>query len=77
MTHESALIVFAKTLSTFPFYMGKAAFFDDEPIERFKFIIAAQISGAYYSQNFEKPLNPILGETYEAFGQDGAKIFAE
>ena len=26
---------------------------------------------------YEKPLNPILGETYQGFGQDGAKIYME
>ena len=57
--------------------MAKAAFFDDEPIERFKMIIASQVSAAFYSNNFEKPLNPILGETYQAYGQDGAIIFGE
>ena len=26
---------------------------------------------------FEKPLNPVLGETYQARGADGAQIYAE
>ncbi len=67
----------AKSFGTYPFYMGKAAFEDDEPIERFKIIIAAQVGSGLYSTDFEKPLNPILGETYEAYGQDGSKIYAE
>lgn len=32
---------------------------------------------AFAIKVFEKPLNPILGETYEALGQDGAKIYME
>jgi hypothetical protein len=31
----------------------------------------------YPSKICEKPLNPILGETYQAFGQDGSSVFME
>ena len=29
------------------------------------------------THQFEKPLNPILGETYQAIGQDGTHVFLE
>jgi len=35
------------------------------------------VSCFYASKIFEKPLNPILGETYQARGQDGSHIYME
>lgn len=40
-------------------------------------LICAEVACTVYNKGFEKPLNPILGETYQAQGQDGAKIFME
>ena len=68
MTHETALMVVAKNFSTLPMYYGKAARLADDPVERIKMIICADISSIIYNKSFEKPLNPILGETYEAVG---------
>ena len=63
MTHETALVIVSKNFSTFPVYFGLAANATD-PIERIKFVICAAFSCVIYSKSFEKPLNPILGETY-------------
>ena len=40
-------------------------------------VIAKDISTVIYNKSFEKPLNPILGETYQARGKDGAHIYME
>ena len=66
MSHETALIKVAKFFSTVPVYFGRAAELEDEPVERLKMIIRAEIAKFPYNINFEKPLNPILGETYVA-----------
>ena len=60
-----------------PVYLNFAALCTDDPVERMKLVIAQNVSYAYYDKIFEKPLNPILGETYQCYGQDGAKIYLE
>lgn len=76
MSKDSAIVKIAENTSSYPFYFNRAADATD-PIERIKLVIAAEISSILYNQNFEKPLNPILGETFEARGQDGAEIYFE
>jgi hypothetical protein len=44
-------------------YLNKAASICD-PLERFKLVLAASIAFYYPSIMYEKPLNPVLGETY-------------
>ena len=53
-------------------YLNYAATQTDDPIERIKCIIAQTTSQQYYDWIIEKPLNPILGETLQLTGQDGA-----
>lgn len=53
--------------STCSIYLNHAALSKD-PLERFKFVMVASIAFFYYEKIWDKPLNPILGETYEAFG---------
>jgi len=48
-----------------------------DPVERMKCVITGTIAYFYFEKIFEKPLNPILGETFEAYGQDGSKIYME
>lgn len=76
MSHETALAIVAKNLSTIPVYIGLAVKATD-PVERLKYVIAQCVSTTIYNKSFEKPLNPILGETYQARGQDGSFIFLE
>lgn len=40
-------------------------------------VIAKDVSNVTYNVSFEKPLNPILGETFQARGRDGADILME
>jgi hypothetical protein len=42
-----------------------------------KFTIVGAIAFFYFEKIFEKPLNPVLGETCEAYGQDGSNIYLE
>jgi len=49
----------------------------DDPVERFKLYIVSQISYFYLTTSFAKPLNPILGETYNGYYEDGSRIFLE
>ena len=62
--------------STMAVYLNYAASLDD-PLERFKLVMVQSINWYYHTNIFEKPLNPILGETFQAIGQDGAKIYLE
>jgi len=76
MTHVTMLEVMATMQSCYPIYFNKAAYSKD-PVEKMKFAIVGSIAFFYFEKIFEKPLNPVLGETYEAYGQDGSKIYLE
>ena len=65
------LVTYANLANTFPVYLNKASTTTD-PVERLKLVMTANFSYFFYAQRFEKPLNPILGETYIAKGQDGS-----
>jgi hypothetical protein len=57
----------------FPYYINKASV-EKEYIERFKLLISATIGSFPIANNFLKPLNPILGETFEASYMDGTRL---
>ena len=57
-------------------YLNKAASLTD-PLERMKLTMASTIAYLYPTKFYEKPLNPVLGETYEATAADGAKVYME
>ena len=57
-------------------YLNKAASCKD-PLERLKLVMASSMANLIPGKIYEKPLNPVLGETYEAVAVDGAKIFME
>lgn len=63
----------AKSLHTFPIYLNLASRTNDQ-LERFKFVVVATLSAFHKSSSFIKPLNPILGETYELEYEDGSKV---
>jgi len=56
--------------------MNKAAILTD-PVERIKYIICSFIGTFVYTTHFLKPLNPFLGETYNATFEDGTLFYAE
>ena len=63
-------------LTTVPIYFNRAAETSD-PVERMKLLITGNFAWFVYMSMFKKPLNPILGETYECIGQDGTKLCME
>ena len=67
------------TLNSFqmiPLYLSRAASLQDH-LERMKLIIVSVLSSFLYTSTFEKPLNPILGETLFGELEDGTRMFAE
>jgi hypothetical protein len=48
-----------------------------DPVERMKYVIGGSVAYIHYAHHWNKPLNPILGETYQSQGDDGAMIYLE
>ena len=65
----------ARTLFQYPYYLELAK--EKDIIEKFKYSIVASISSFYCSTLFLKPMNPVIGETYEAAYSDGSLIYLE
>jgi hypothetical protein len=59
-----------------PHFLRKAAECKD-PVERMKYVIAFSVSGLHLTTTQKKPFNPILGETHQAFFEDGTALFCE
>jgi hypothetical protein len=57
----------------FPYYINKASSIND-PVERMKLVITASLGYFTDASTFLKPLNPILGETFEGSYIDGTKL---
>ena len=76
MSEQSLLMTIPKIQCVFSFYMNYAASIKD-PIERMKAVITSTISFLWKGHQFEKPLNPVLGETYQAKSADGGMIYVE
>ena len=72
----SILEIMPESQSCSPLLLNFAASISD-PIERLRLVMVNSIAFFYPSKICEKPLNPILGETYQAFGQDGSSVFME
>ena len=56
--------------------LARAALTDDM-VTRMKHVMTASVSFLYPCHSFDKPLNPILGETYQATLEDGAMLYVE
>jgi hypothetical protein len=65
-----------KSFFQFPYYMYLASQTNNE-IEIMKYLIVSSISSLFCSNFILKPLNPILGETYQAAFSDGSKVYME
>ena len=63
MSPNSILKLIANSSLHCPVYLNAAAKTTD-PIERMKFVIVNSLSYNLPCHTFDKPLNPILGETY-------------
>jgi hypothetical protein len=66
---------FMQTLM-FPLYINRAAFLDDA-VERVRLVMVATICNFVQANSFLKPLNPILGETFEGAYEDGTMLYGE
>lgn len=60
----------------FPLYLNLVSK-TKAPIKQMKYVITACISSWFKSSVFLKPLNPILGETYEMIWEDGSREYVE
>jgi len=76
MLPRTILQEIAKSYFQFPIYMNLASQTPD-PLERFKYVVVATLSCFHKSCTFLKPMNPVLGETYEMLWEDGSKIYLE
>lgn len=76
MIPKTALEAAVHQTCVFPLYISLAASKTD-PLERMKLVITASICSFYYTNTFLKPLNPILGETLQAYYNDGTQIYCE
>ena len=59
-----------------PDLLEKAAKCDDK-VETFKYVILFSLSALFRSTEQLKPLNPLLGETYQCEWEDGSKFYIE
>ena len=59
-----------------PLYMN-AAYFSKDPVERMKYVIVTALSFIQPAKMWDKPLNPILGETVEGVYPDGSRVYME
>jgi len=75
MIPVSILQSVARSFFQFPYFMHLAS--ESTELEKMKYVICASISSYFCSSYFMKPLNPILGETYEALFSDGTQIYLE
>jgi len=63
MSHKTILELIASVCCVGPSYLN-AAYFAKDPVERMKYVITANVAFLYPTHHFDKPLNPILGETF-------------
>jgi hypothetical protein len=63
MDHKSVVELVASIGCVAPTYLNAAALSKD-PIERMKYVMVASIAFIGPTHTWDKPLNPILGETY-------------
>lgn len=75
MVPHTILQMIARSLFQLPYYMHLAK--GKDVVERLKLTITATISPFFSSSFFLKPMNPVLGETFEAIYSDGSKVFLE
>ena len=76
MAPRSILQQIAFVPSAISFNLTAAAHAKD-PVERMKHVMLATITYLYPLHNWGKPLNPILGETFQARLKDGSMIYME
>ena len=76
MAPSSIVQVYASVAGPQAPYLTMAALSDD-PITRMKHVMASSIAYLHPCHSFDKPLNPILGETFQAKLADGSTVNVE
>lgn len=76
MSKDSILQVIASVAGPTAGYFAAAATSTD-PVERMKLVILASFAFLYPCHTWDKPLNPVLGETVQARLPDGTMIYLE
>ena len=76
MSHKSMVYLLATQAIHAPLYLTAANFADD-PIERMKYVIVTSLSFIHPVHMWDKPLNPILGETLQGTYLDGSRVYME
>lgn len=65
------------TMATITSHFYTLAAQSTDPIERMKLVITGSIAYLEPTHHWNKPLNPILGETYQAQSPDGSRYYME
>jgi Oxysterol-binding protein len=73
MQPYSIIQMMVRSFFHFPIYLHLANKSND-PLEKFKLVVVGTISTYHKTQVLVKPLNPVLGETYELMYEDGSKV---
>jgi hypothetical protein len=60
-----------------PLYLQEASKIPNNPLERFKLVTSYAIASLNSSITTQKPFNPLLGETYQGFYENGTRIYIE
>ena len=76
MSHQSILYLIATMSIHSPIFMTRAALQEDK-VERMKMVMLTALSFLHPCHVFDKPLNPILGETLQGRLGDGTYVFLE
>lgn len=75
MVPYTILQMIARSFFQIPYFMSFTK--EADVVERLKLTICATVSPFFCSSFFLKPMNPVLGETYQCMYQDGSKIYVE
>ena len=76
MDHNNMLHPISTMGMTSSYFYTHAALTND-PIQRMKLVVAGSLSHFESTHHWNKPLNPIIGETYQAHSLDGSKYYLE
>ena len=77
MDHRSILQAYSLVARVKNRYLNLASMPDIDPLTRFKLVITSTFSVYEPNHHWNKPLNPILGETFQAKAEDGSNLFFE